>query len=145
GRSDAAKLAVAATLKKPPSVWRHCNGCCAITAPGPLQLKLLMHLAIPETARHDGTEIETVRMIQRLVEQHPRAEHAIVADFKRLYGVEGVGTHTAAVASGQLPRTWPVFRSTKIRWPTYASAATSYSAAAMTIISWWRSWSRGRF
>src|SRR5262249_34083519 len=90
------------------------------------------------------TEIDKVRMIQLLVEQHPRAEHAI-ADFKRLHGVEGVGTHTAAVASGQLHRTWPVFRSTTIGCRPYDSSATSSSPSAMPIISWWRSWSRGRF
>jgi hypothetical protein len=32
-----------------------------------------------ETARHDGTEADTVRRIQLLVDQHPRADHTIIA------------------------------------------------------------------
>ena len=36
-----------------------------------------------EAARHHGTEAETVRMIKLLVDQHPAADHAIVAMLRR--------------------------------------------------------------
>ena len=36
-----------------------------------------------EAARHNGTEVDTVRRIQLLVDQYPRAEHTIVAMLRR--------------------------------------------------------------
>ena len=36
-----------------------------------------------EAARHNGTEADTVRRIQLLVDQHPRAERTIVALLRR--------------------------------------------------------------
>jgi hypothetical protein len=36
-----------------------------------------------EAARHNGTEADTVRRIQLLIDQHPRAERSIVAQLRR--------------------------------------------------------------
>jgi hypothetical protein len=36
-----------------------------------------------EATRHNGTEADTVRSIQLLIDQHPRAERTIVALLRR--------------------------------------------------------------